>query len=132
MRDQAAVVVAELDRWLARAEADEDDRPNRRLAGGLPQGLAGALAADALAGGRLKDSDWDYLAAHYLGCAAMAHAGGGASVVPWGGDVRGLEKALRFPDPWRFDSPVGFGPARLGEVRLGFEKLAKYQLSGAK
>ena len=35
--------------------------------------------ADSLAGDKLRDHDWDFLASLYLGCAAMYHASGGRS-----------------------------------------------------
>ncbi|MBX9584181.1 MAG: cytochrome c family protein, partial [Gemmataceae bacterium] len=88
---QARTVVAELDRWLAAAQAAED-RGLGRLPPDLPRRIAHDLAAgvpsDNPSG--LTDSDWDFLAPRYLGCAAMAHAAGGRAAAPgWADPVAG-------------------------------------------
>jgi hypothetical protein len=126
VRDQAAEVVKELDRWLAAAQALEDEDPGRRLPRDVAPTLVRFPAAAALNDkGSLRDHDWDFLAAHYLGCAALAHAAGGRAAGPdWGPALDGLRTDLGFP-PAGYNSPRGFGPENLLRIRLGFERLAK-------
>jgi hypothetical protein len=130
---KAAAAVDELGGWLARVQAAEDDRRVNPVSKTLPRELARKLAAGALADGKLADHDWDFLAAHYLGCAAMVHAQadadtrtqGRVTVPPWGSEVRRLRAALWDPAAAGFNSPYGFGPSRLREVRGAFENLRK-------
>lgn len=95
----AAKAVAELDRWLAALQAAED-AGLPAVSHDLPRTIARALAKNADTA-----TDWDALAAHYLGVAAMYHASGGKKAVPtWTGPVRELEKLLAFPKG--FNSPT--------------------------
>jgi Cytochrome c554 and c-prime len=139
LRVKAAAAVAELDAWLAELQAAEDDGPVERLAPELPGTVARALAADALTADRraLRDHDWDFLAAHALGCGAMVHAAGGPAVVPGiGAPTRGLFELLRFPPPVngrQSNGPAGFGPDQLARVRDHFRSLSDAAMpSGAK
>lgn len=101
VRQAAADAVAELDGWLAALQAAEDgggERPNPAAAGALIR----ALAANALTPDRrsLRDTDWDFLAAHTLGCSAAVHAAGGPGDTPaQAASVRHLHESLRFPPP---------------------------------
>lgn len=101
--DHAAAAVAELDAWLADLQAAED-RPGTRLDPGVPRTVLHRLAGSALDADRtkLRDADWDFLSAHYLGCAAMFHAGGGSAGHPeWAGPVTAIRVSLRFPAEFR-------------------------------
>jgi len=126
---RAKRAVAELDAWLAALQAAEDKTPTTRLPTGTPRKFAHALAANALSPDRMKlaDSDWDALAANYLGVAAMYHASGGKSAVPtWTDPIRGLMTELEFPKRKpgeRFDSPAGFGKTARDRVRDRFRDL---------
>lgn len=66
-------------------------------------------------------TDWDALAANYLGAAAMHHAGGGAKAHPLARNpVNAIRNELRFPAIYK--SPKGFDPAK---VRVEFRNLLK-------
>lgn len=129
VRTVAADAVAELDGWLAALQA-ADDRGSGRMAPGVPADLIRALAADALTPDRrqLRDSDWDFLAAHALGCAAAVHASGGPDAVPaLGPSVRKLNELLRFPPQIggrSARSPAGFGVEQRGQVAELFRTLS--------
>lgn len=122
----AAKAVAELDAWLV-ALQDADDRGGPRVSPDAPRRFAARLAGNALAGAKLRDHDWDALAANYLGCAAMYHAAGGRRAVPgWANPLGELGRGLAFPPPTngeRFDGPKGFGVEQLKSVRGAFEAL---------
>jgi hypothetical protein len=125
---QAAAALAEVDAWLAALQAAEDQPTASRLSPDVSGRLARMLAAHTLSGNRpaLRDTDWDFLASHYLGCAAMYHAAGGSAAKPdWTDPLREIGRALRFPPPGRvrFDSPAGFDRLKLDRVRDNFEKL---------
>ena len=121
VRSLADAAVGELDAWLAAVQAAED-RGGSRLPVGLPRQIVRDLAADALAGDKLRDHDWDFLASRYLGCAAMYHASGGRAALPEvTTPLTALGDALRFPR--RFDSPAGFGREKLATVRDQFRAL---------
>ena len=123
----AADAVAEFDAWLAQLQAAEDSGLPR-LAADVPRQVVNALAAAAVTRDRaaLADSDWDALAARYLGCAAMYHAGGGRATTPaWAAPVRRLAGRLAFPADARgarFNSPAGLGEAR-GDILRDFHTL---------
>ena len=70
----AAEVVTELDGWLADVQAAEEAGVSA-LPADITRQITHALVTHAV--GR----DWDALAVHYLGCAAMYHAAGGAKAV---------------------------------------------------
>lgn len=101
VRKAATAAVAELDGWLAALQAAED-AGGERTTPGAGADLLRALAASALADDRrsLRDTDWDFLAAHTLGCSAVVHASGGPDGLPaLGRPVQGLIELLRFPPP---------------------------------
>ena len=128
VKARAAAAVADLDRWLAAAQLAEDGPP-ARVPPDLPAEMVRALAQSAAtADGRAKDSDWDFLAAHYLGCGAMYHAAGGKTAHPeWAAPLKALGAGLRFPPPigrTRTDSPAGFGREKLIDAGLNFGRLA--------
>lgn len=118
VRDQADRALAELDRWLARLQTAEERDRGMQVAPGTARRIARAIATNALTadGERLRDHDWDFVSANYLGAAAMYHAeGGGATEPAWARPVNQLARLLRFPPPTgrgarRIDSPTGFGP----------------------
>jgi hypothetical protein len=116
---QATAAVAELDAWLAAVQAAEDRGLARLPPDAAPQ-LVRTLA------GNTRDSDWDALAASYLGCAAAYHAGGGAAAHPsWAGPLAAIRSDLRFPriGSERFDSPAGFDGPKLDRLRANFGRL---------
>ncbi len=123
----AADAVAEFDAWLAQLQAAEDGGLPR-LPPDVPRRVANALASAAVTPDRaaLADADWDALAARYLGCAAMYHAGGGRATTPgWAAPVRGLAGRLAFPADAkgvRSDSPAGLGEVR-GDILSHFRTL---------
>ncbi len=123
----AATAVAEFDAWLAQLQLAENGALPR-LSADVPRGIANALAVAAVTPDRaaLADADWDALAARYLGCAAMYHAGGGRTTTPtWTEPLRGLGGRLAFPADakgQRFDSPAGLGEAR-GDILSHFRAL---------
>lgn len=124
----AAEAVAELDRWLAVAQTAEDRADGVPLPPEIPRELVQALAGNAVTtAGRVTDSDWDFLAAHYLGCGAAYHAAGGRAAHPeWSEPLAGLAADLRFPPPVggrRSDSPAGFDRAKLTAVGREFGRL---------
>ncbi len=126
---EATKLLAEFDRWLAALQAAEDHTAAARLAPGTSRKLVSDLAAHALDAKRerLRDHDWDFLAAHYLGCGAMFHATGGSAMNPdLAGPIHGLDEALRFPPRigrTRFDSPAGFDRSKIDSVRNSFGRL---------
>jgi hypothetical protein len=122
--DQAHKARAELDAWLA-AMQTADDLQQKPVPKGTAERLAHTLAANALAGDKLKDHDWDALAANYLGCAAMYHATGGAAGNKWGKDLEDVRANLRFPTApgGRFDSPADLTRGKLDLLRTNFERL---------
>jgi hypothetical protein len=118
---QAAKAVAELDAWLVALQVAEDR--GERARPGTPRKIAHALAASALTADRAKlaDHDWDALAASYLGCAAMHHAGGEPN---WSAPIRGLRDELHFPTTKAgLSSPTGFGRRERDRVRDRFREL---------
>jgi hypothetical protein len=119
----AADATAELDLWLVAVQAAEDCGPPAPPAD-ITRRIAHALAGHALSADRkaVADRDWDALAAHYLGCAAMYHASGGAKVVPtWSAPVRGLAGLLTFPAG--YVSPKDFDDTKREQVRQQFAAL---------
>ena len=120
---QAKRAVAELDAWLAELQASED-KTTTRLPADAPRKFANTLALNALSsdGKKLRDYDWDALAANYLGSAAMYHASGGKGVVPrWSDPIRGLMADLEYPQRKageRFDSPAQFGKTEPDQIRV--------------
>jgi hypothetical protein len=127
--DEAGKLLPKLDLWLAALQAAEDRTAGERLAPGVPRKLIADLAGHALDanGSRLRDHDWDFLAAHWLGCGAMFHATGGTAANPaLATPVKGIEEALDFPPRTgdiRFDSPAGFDRSRIDIIRTHFERL---------
>ena len=118
---QAAKAVAELDAWLAALQAAEDR--GGRVAPDVERKIAHELARAALTPNRTKlaDHDWDALAANYMGCAAMHHAGGHPN---WSVPLRGLGGALKFPAAKAgVGSPAGFGRTERDRVRDLFREL---------
>lgn len=130
VRAAAAAAVEELDGWLAALQAAED-RGCERMAPQVPADLVRALAADALSPDRrqLRDSDWDFLAAHALGCSAVVHAAGGPDAVPaLGPSIRELNELLRFPPPTggrSIRSPSKFGESERRRVAELFRTLSE-------
>ena len=119
----AAEAVKELDAWLAALQTAEDAGLSPPPAD-ITRKIAHALAGHALSADRktLADRDWDALAAHYLGCAAMYHASGGAKAVPaWTEPVRQLAGLLKFPPG--YVSPKDFDDAKREKVRQQFAAL---------
>ena len=107
MIDAATKALAELDAWLVAMQAADDNKAALKpVPAGTAARLAAALARNALANRkpkddtkaepRLKDHDWDALAANYLGCAAMYHASGGAAGNKWGGELEAVRGDLAF------------------------------------
>jgi len=113
----SAAARAELDAWLADLQAAEDANPRS------PN--AGTHAADAtffLTMSAGKSEDWDALAAHYLGVAAMFHATGGAKAHPLTkGPLTAIRGDLRFPKS--FNNPAGFDRVKFNRVRGEFQNL---------
>ncbi len=125
---ESADAVKALDAWLAAMQAAEDDKSRPQLAPQLAAELATAIAGDVFTdpakGGRVKDHDWDALAARYLGCAAVLHATGGTA--GWKPELEAVRDGLAFPKLQkgpRLDSPAGYDQPRLNELRGLFEKL---------
>lgn len=117
---QAAAALPELDAWLAALQSAEDAGEN------FLAPAAGRRIATALAGHASGATDWDSLAASYLGCAAMFHATGGSAAHPgWAAPLAAIRDGLRFPHPYggRFDSPAGFDKAKLDQARRHFGQL---------
>lgn len=126
--EQANKALAQLDAWLVAMQAADDNRAARKpVPAGTAERLAYALAANALAkDNKLKDHDWDALAANYLGCAAMYHATGGiAGGTKWAKELDAVRDTLRFPKAagGRFDSPADFDLKKLNLLRTNFERL---------
>lgn len=133
---EAKAAVAELDQWLA-AMQDADDRADPKpVRPDLAADLARALARNAFTdpkaakgSTRLKDHDWDAMAANYLGCAAMFHATGGSAGNAWFKELDDVRQSLRFPvktDPGAGPqpaSPIGYDRARIDILRGQFELL---------
>jgi hypothetical protein len=121
---QAEKALTELDAWLAAMQA-ADDLPHKPISKGVAERLAHTLAGNALAGDKLKDHDWDALAANYLGCAAMYHATGGAAGNTWGKELEDVRANLRFPTSTgvRFDSPADYDRKKIDLLRMNFERL---------
>jgi hypothetical protein len=107
---RAAALVADLDRWLAAARAAGDAGELPPLPSGLPAELTRRLAEHA------PTADWDAVAAHYLGCAAMHHAAGGPA-----GPVKRLRAELRFAPG--FDGPPRFDREKRDRLRGLFDEL---------
>lgn len=111
---QAAKARDELDRWLAELQAAEvlPRQPAN------PQRILRALAEHSA-----KSSEWDALAAGYLGCAAMTHAAGSQSKVTQ--DLDSLHSVLEFPRiaSGRYNNPVQFDRGRLEQARSLFLKV---------
>jgi hypothetical protein len=127
VRSRAAAAVAQLDAWVAFLQTAEECRRGVRNNRDLPGQLIRELARDALTPDRraLRESDWDFLAAHVLGCAAMSHATAGSE---GGTEVRGLIDLLRFPPPIRDKqrrSPGALTREKSGQVRDLFQRLAE-------
>ena len=133
----ATKALAELDGWLAAMQAADDNRAALKpVPKGTAERLAHALAKnaiadkkpnDAKADSRLKDHDWDALAANYLGCAAMYHATGGAAGNKWGGELDAVRQGLRFRpragEGGRPDSPTDFDANKLKRLLTNFGSL---------
>jgi len=110
--DLAGQARLRLDAWLSRLQEAEDRgafRPTTRETS-LEMGrqlVASALRED---GATLRDSDWDFVAQHYLGLAAVYHAMGGASgsLAGWKPAIDRLQKSLAFEKG--FNSPRDYRP----------------------
>ena len=123
----AKAAVAELDRWLAEVQAAEE-RTSGATDETAPAKIAGRLVANALAESdpkRLRDHDWDALAANYLGVAAMYHATGGRAgpAAGWSKPLSAVGTELRFPDG--YNGPAKFGRLKLDLIRDNFDALRK-------
>lgn len=117
VRSLADAAIGELDGWLAAVQASED-RGGSRLPPGFPRVVLRDLAADSLAGDKLRDHDWDFLASRYLGCAAMYHASGGRAAMPDATTpLTAIGDALRMPKAFNRD--------KLATVRDQFRVLTK-------
>jgi len=108
----AAAARAELDGWLAEMQASEEAHPRSPA--------AAIQAVDAtlfLTQSGASASEWDSLAAHYLGVAAMYHASGGAKGRPLSTKpLDAIRGGLKFPAT--FNSPKGLDAGKLrGEFR---------------
>jgi hypothetical protein len=132
----ARAAVAELDRWLAELQAADDSGANLKpVRAGLAAELAIVLANNAFTdpkaakgATRLKDHDWDALAANYLGCAAMFHAQGGtAGGNNWFAELDDVRKGLRFPPRTAREplptSPIDYDGTKINKLREQFELL---------
>jgi hypothetical protein len=117
VENQSATALVELNAWLAALQAAEEEtnpkaNPYRML--------------EALAGSAVENADWDSLASHYLGCAAMVHAASGKSDMK---DIlEGLRRDLQFPKIGgeRFNNPARFDREELTRVRAAFGRLRDY------
>ncbi|MGL4422331.1 MAG: multiheme c-type cytochrome, partial [Gemmataceae bacterium] len=113
-------VLVGLDAWLVEAQRTPIGSIPTDTAEKLTQALAvSALTADRSA---LADADWDTLAQHYLGLAALYHARGGQAAAPMLAaqkpHLEFLQQNIRFPSGKvgdRLDSPAGFQPDRLAD-----------------
>ena len=126
--EQANKALAQLDAWLVAMQAADDNRAALKpVPKGTAERLAHALAANALAkDNKLKDHDWDALAANYLGAAAMYHAAGGKDAVKtWGEPLLIVRDSLRFPPAkdGLFNSPADLDRKKLDQIRDNFELL---------
>jgi hypothetical protein len=122
--DLTSPMLADLENWLAAVQAAEDGP--LPAASYLVAGLGQSVACNALGADKtLRDHDWDFLAAHYLGASAFHHAGG----VTNPGQTEALKaigKELQFPRikrGERFDSPGVFGKTKLKQVQDNFGRL---------
>lgn len=108
---------AELDAWLADLQvAEESSLPSTRTVAAT---LMGQLASRGNA-----DPDWDALAVHYLGCAAMYHAGGGGKAHPNAKQpLDEIRQSLGFPKG--FNNPEGFDLKKLNGVRERFQTIER-------
>jgi hypothetical protein len=124
---KAAAALAELDAWLARMQQAEDANWRSLTAKNDLDMLARALAT-----GALHQQEWDALAMHYLGNAAVYHAGGGAGTYPtWTDDLTAIRNELLFPRfPGRFNSPSRFDEAARNRVRGYFIHLQEATFEG--
>ena len=110
----AAAARAELDAWLAEMQAGEDASP--RSSAVLEPIDASLFQRGAAA------KEWDSLAAHYLGGAAMYHAAGGEKThPPMKRPLAAIRDELRFPPS--FNNPAKFDRGSLERVRAEFLKL---------
>lgn len=140
----AKAAVEELDRWLVELQLADDDRAGLKpVRPGLAADVAAALAANAFTdpkaakgATRLKDHDWDALAANYLGCAAMFHAQGGtAAGIGWFKELDDVRQSLRFPlrtgEPLPA-SPIDYDRTKINLLREQFELLRDAATPGGK
>jgi len=113
----AAAARAELDAWLAELQAAEESQPRS------PQAAAQAFDLTLfLSHAGSNAAEWDSLAAHYLGAAAMYHAAGGEKARPKSAKpLAAIRAELRFPTS--FNNPVGFDRLKLERARGGFRAL---------
>jgi hypothetical protein len=127
---KAAAAVAQLDAWLADLYSFEERLSPVRLAPDLPGKMTRALAGNALTSDRraLREHDWDFLAAHALGCGAMTHSTGDTGPEPgMDAQVQGLFDLLRFPPPLggkQVRSPVGLDRDKLRRLQQHFGNLS--------
>jgi hypothetical protein len=136
----AKAAVAELDRWLAELQVADDSPNPKPVRAGLAAELAVVLAGNAFTDPknavRLKDHDWDALAANYLGCAAMFHAqGGAAGGQKWFAELDTVRKSLQFPKVGSGPvpaSPIDYDRTRINLLREQFELLRDAAKSGGK
>jgi hypothetical protein len=113
----------DLDAWLAVWQAAEDRGAFPPVSAVRLDELAYFVADGAFASdGRLKDSDWDFVAQRYLGLTAFYHAGvaSDARMTAWRDPLVRLRGVLDLPRPLLdlqtgkksgFDNPVNYQPA---------------------
>lgn len=103
----AAAARAELDAWLAEMQRSEELHPRSSAASSHAVDLTLFLTQSGAA-----VSEWDSLAAHYLGVAAMYHASGGSKTRPLSTKpLEAIRGGLKFPTS--FNSPKGFDSAKV-------------------
>jgi len=119
---KAAAALTELDAWLARLQEAEEANLRSPVVGSDLDSLTRGLATDALR----QEGDWDSLAMHYLGCAAIYHATGGVNRRPaWTEPLIAIRSELQFPrfPGGRFNSPPGFDQKKRDRVLGDFRRL---------
>lgn len=113
----SAAARIELDAWLADLQTAEGANPRSPGAGTQAMSFTRGLCRNAV-----SEKDWDSLAVHYLGVAAMHHATGGSQAHPFAaGPLAAIRNELRFPKS--FNNPAGFDAAKLNAVHRGFADL---------